>query len=216
MCCEKNVCSGCVWAPVYDNRGKEIGKGWEKCPFCRTPTPTSEEEYIKWLKKRVEVGDAEAMYNLGCNYSKGLYGLQRDYTKALELYHRAGELGNAGAYHNIGTAYNNSRGVERDKKKAVHYYELAAMRGNESATRFNLGNSEFRAGNWDRAVKHYMVAAGNGHNDSVKNIRELYTNGHATKKDYSKALRAYQMYLDEIRSEQRDKAAASSDEYKYY
>jgi hypothetical protein len=60
-----------------------------------------------------------------------------------------------------------------------------------------------------------MIVAGDGYNDSVK-IRQLYMDWHATKEDYTKALQAYQRYLDEIRSEQRDKAAAFSDGYKYY
>ena len=46
-------------------------------------------------------------------------------------------------------------------------------------------------------------------------IRQLYMNGHATKDDYAKALRAQQAYLDEIKSDQRDKAIASSERYKY-
>ena len=41
-------------------------------------------------------------------------------------------------------------------------------------------------------------------------------NGHATKEDYAKALRVYQAYLVEIKSAQRDEAAAYSHEYKYY
>ena len=39
--------------------------------------------------------------------------------------------------------------------------------------------------------------------------------GHATKDDYAKALRAYQAYLAEIKSDQRDKAAAASADYRY-
>ena len=35
-CCGKTVCSGCVWAPVYDNLGNIISKGRDTCPFCRT------------------------------------------------------------------------------------------------------------------------------------------------------------------------------------
>ena len=145
----------------------------------------------------------------------GTYGLLRDHDKALELWHRARELGCAEAYYNIGCAYYNGRGVERDESKAEHYYEIAAMDGNVPA-RHNLGNSEARAGNWDRAFKHYMIAAGVGFNDSVKNIQQLYRDEHATKEDYTKALRAYQKRIDEIRSEQRDKAAAFDDRYKYY
>ena len=138
-----------------------------------------------------------------------------NHAKALELYQQAGELGYADAYHNIGSAYHFGEGVERDNKKADHYYELAAMGGLASA-RHNLGLFEFHAGNWDRAIKHYMISAGDGSNNSVKNIQGLYKHGHATKDDYTKALLAYQKYLDEVRSEQRDKAAAANDRYKYY
>ena len=42
-------------------------------------------------------------------------------------------IGCAEAYHNIGTAYYNGRGVERDERKADHYYEQAAMRGHAAA-----------------------------------------------------------------------------------
>ena len=208
VCCGKNICSGCIHA--VELRDKGVGL----CPFCRSPTPNNE-ELVQRTTKRVEVGDANAIFNLGVCYSTGVYGLPQDYEKAFELYHRAGELGYASAYYNIGNAYYNGRGVERNEKKAEHYYEQAAIRGDEMA-RYNLGNSELRAGNWDRALKHYMIAAGDGDNDSVKNILQLYKLSLATKEDYAKALLAYQTYLDEIRSEQRDKAAAFCDSYKYY
>ena len=81
------------------------------------------------LKKRVEAGDANAMYILGSFYSEGSFGLPQDYEKALKLWHRAGELGDADAYHNISYAYYNGEGVERDEKKANHFDELAAMGG---------------------------------------------------------------------------------------
>ena len=41
-------------------------------------------------------------------------------------------------------------------------------------------------------------------------------NDHGTKDEYSKALRAYQSYLGEIKSDQRDEAAAYDEEFKYY
>ena len=68
----------------------------------------------------------------------------------------------------------------------------------------------------NRALKHYMIAAEGGHNIALKAIQELYTNGYATKDDYATALRAYQAYLVEIKSNQRDKAAAASTNYRYY
>ena len=88
--------------------------------------------------------------------------------------------------------------------------------GGSVYARYNLGNAEWRACNWDRAAKHYMIAAGEGQNKSVKGIQQLYMDGHATKEDYTKALLAYQAYLDDVRSEQRDQAAAIDGENKYY
>ena len=41
-------------------------------------------------------------------------------------------------------------------------------------------------------------------------------NGDATKNDYAKALLSYQANLVEIKSAQRDEAAAVNDDYKYY
>ena len=197
------ICFGCDCAPVKDNRGKVINE--KKCPFCRTPAPYSDEEYKERLQKRVEVGDAHAILTLGCD---GEDGFPQDDVKAFELFVRAGELGHADAYNGIGYAYSNGRGVQIDKKKAKYYYELAAIGGNEVA-RYNLGVVEEKAGNMNRALKHYMITARDGDSDALKKIQELYTNGHATKEDYATALRAYQAYLVEIKSTQRDAAAAA-------
>jgi uncharacterized protein len=67
-----------------------------------------------------------------------MYGLTQDEDKALKLLHQAGELGYADAYYNIGCSYDNGEGVEKDIKKANHYFELSAMRGDATA-RHNLG-----------------------------------------------------------------------------
>ena len=66
------------------------------------------------------------------------------------------------------------------------------------------------------ALKHWMIAAGCGDNDSLENIKQMFKNGHATKDDYAKALRVYQAYLVEIKSTQRNEAAAARERYKYY
>ena len=211
-CCGKVICSGCIFAPVYDHEGNLLA---ETCPFCRTPPPTSDEEALKIIQKRAETGDAKAVYNLGCHYANGSYGLPRDYTKALEFYHRAGELGEALGHHNIGLMHSVCEGVHVDMKKAVHYWELAA-RGGHVESRHNLGMIEGQGGNFDRALRHFMIAVKGGYNDSLTIIRQMIMDGDATKDDYSKALKSYQAYLDEIKSDQRDKAAAADDEYKYY
>ena len=164
--------------------------------------------------KRVEANDAIAIYNLGCYYQYAAHGFPQDYKKALELFHKAGEFGYADAYLGIGNAYDYGQGVKVDKKKANHYYELAAIKGDADA-RHNLGINEKEAGNTERALKHYMIAASAGDNDSLDCIKDMYSDGDATKEDYTKALKSYQIYLDEVKSKQRDEAAAASDDNKY-
>ena len=206
-CCGKMICSGCLHAV-------DKMKGETKCPFCRVPDPTSEEEFIERVKKRVEMDDANGIYSLGCYYYNGERGFPQDHSKALKLFHRAGGLGSAESYYNVGCAYYFGRGVERDIKKAKHYWELAAM-GGDAKAKYNLGILEDNAGNMSIALKHYMIAAECGYNDSLKEIREFYLNGHATKDDYAKALQTYQKYIDGIKSAQRDEAASFDNMYRY-
>jgi len=212
-CCGKVICSGCIHAPVYDDQGNIVAE--KKCPFCRTPHPTSEKEADTREKKRMELDDPIAICNIGHNYYSGIYGFPQDYTKALEHWHRSAELGYTKVYGSIGMAYDHGRGVEVNKEKATHYFELAAMGGNVPA-RYNIGDMEMRAGNMDRALKHYMIAARDGYSNSLNIIKEMYLYGDATKDEYMKALRLYQEYLGEIKSVQRDKAAAFDERYRYY
>jgi hypothetical protein len=44
----------------------------------------------------------------------------------------------------------------------------------------------------------------------------MLMHGDASKEDYSRALRVYQACLNEIKSPQRDEAAAFNDEYDYH
>ena len=223
-CCGKIICSGCIHAVQImrpDSHDIPI------CPFCRTPTPMSDEDIMDMLKKRMEVDDAQAIYRLGCHYSEGMYDFPQDRDKALQLWHRSAELGNAEAYHSIGLYYMDGEGVGRDEKKAMHYFELAAI-GGDVVARYNLGwyhtrglqygwhESSAATLNIERALKHYMIAVRSGDNNSLKMIQQLYTTGRASKDDYAKALKAYQAYLKEIKSDDRDKAAAFSDDFKYY
>lgn len=208
-CCGKVICSGCIYAVVeMDDEAK--------CPFCRTPAPISDEDCNERETKRVEIfKDAEAIYSFGCYYHNGERGFRQDDAKALELWLQAGELGHATSNSEVGDTYYNGRGVERNIKKARYYWDLAAM-GGEVNARYNIGCLEGQSGNISRAVEHMLIAVEGGHEKSLKSIQGLFMNGHATKDVYARALRAYQSYLKEVRSDGRDKAARFSDHFKYY
>ena len=165
--------------------------------------------------KRVQVNDAEAIYNYAHCYASGLSDFPLDKVKALQLWHQAGELGCTRAYDEIAYAYLRGDSVPKDTQLAKYYWMLAAMGGSVSA-RYNLGIAEQCAGNVDRALRHYKIAVEFGDVESLYQIHQLLLNGHATKYDLLSAFDTRTVYIDMVRSEHRDEAAAYSDEYKYY
>ena len=56
--------------------------------------------------KLVDADDPTAMYIIGGYCANGMRGIQQNYTKALELYHRAGDLGHVAASNSTGYAGN--------------------------------------------------------------------------------------------------------------
>ena len=175
------------------------------CAFCREPVPSSEADEVKRIKKLIEAGNADAFYALAGCYDNGDHGMPQNIKKANELYLKAGELGCAAAYLNLGISYDNGDGVEVDKKKEKYYYELAAMNGCVGA-RHNLGCLEGVAGNEHRAYKHFILAARAGLKQSLDVVKEGFMDGVVTKNDYANTLRAYQQRHDEMKSDDRDKA----------
>ena len=213
VCCGKVVCGGCMYA--NDMSG---GKSKHLCPFCRTPLSTSNEETMKRLKKRIDAKDAEAMCMMGSMYYNGQGG-QQNLKKALEYWHQSAELGFAGANCHIGNYYGYgsvriSSHVMRDKNKAKQYYELGAIMGDPQA-RHNLGCMENNEGNIDRANRHWLIAVGSGYPNAMKAIQTYYSRGAVTKAFFEHALHVRQAYVSEIRSVQRDEAAAASARYEY-
>lgn len=154
------------------------------------------------VKKRVEANDANAIYELGCSYRFGRMGLPQNHNKSHKLWLKAGKLGSAAGYNNIGASYHNGEGVKRDMKKAKYYYELSAM-GGHAVARHNLGIVDENEGNYDSAMKNFMIAAEAGYDKALAAIRQGYLNGFVTKDDFEKALRAHKEAKDEMKSDQR-------------
>ena len=213
-CCGKLVCDGCDFAVI--TKDVERGKREEEinmCPFCRTPSYLrSDEETVEGTKKLMEKGNANAFYALAGFYAFGTMGLPQDHIKSNELLLKAGELGCAEAYYNLGVNYNNGDGMDMDKKKAKYYYELAAMGGSVHA-RYNLSSMEGQAGNEQRAYKHVLIAAKAGDENSLDRVKGGFAAGSVTKDEYEQALRAYHERQLEAKSEARDKAAEDKSRY---
>ena len=59
--------------------------------------------------------------------------------------------------------------------------------------------------NYDRAYKHYIIAAKAGDNDALDMVKAGFKDGIVTKDEYAQTLRPYQKIQDDMRSEMRDK-----------
>ena len=158
------------------------------------------------MKKLMEANNAYAFNQLAGCYAQGVMGMPQDLAKSNKLYLKAGELGCAEAYYNLGNSYGSGEGVEVDKKKRKYYQELAALNGDVLA-RHSLGCMEGHAGNIDRAYKHFILAAKAGYKESLDKVKKGFMHyNYFTSDEYTNTLRAYQERQSDMKSEDRDKA----------
>ena len=134
VCCMKTVCDGCIWA------AEQRGVG-DKCPFCRTTLPSDDASQLSMVQNRVDKGNSEAIFYLGCTIDYGGLGLAKNVPRAIELWTEAAELGSLKAHHNLGYAYYHGKGVEGDKPRGIHHWQQAALKGH-AGSRHSLGAIE--------------------------------------------------------------------------
>ena len=176
----------------------------QSCPFCRKPAPETEAEVERRNTKRAEANDPVALSNEGAKYYRN-----EDYRKALENFSKAAELGDASAHLYLARMYHKGLGVEEDEEKTLYHVEEAAIGGHPEA-RYALGDHEWDVNkNNERAVKHWIIAATQGDDDSIKALIDAFKRGHVSKETLVATLRAHKAAVDETESPQR-KAA---DEY---
>mmetsp|Transcript_12014 Transcript_12014/g.26144 ORF Transcript_12014/g.26144 Transcript_12014/m.26144 type:complete len:173 (-) Transcript_12014:135-653(-) len=159
------------------------------------------------VMKRVAAKDPEAICHLGTIYNSGGYGLEKDQSHAIKLLYEAAELGSTEALTKIGVSYyRGSRGVPHDKAKGIHCWESAAMLGCADSRHF-LGIAELEKMNPYRAMRHLLIAAKMGYEESLDAIKDLFSDGLATKAQYAEALKGYQDAVEETKSPEREEAA---------
>jgi len=196
-CCCKVICNGCRYA--NEKRVREQGLE-HKCPFCREPVPDTQEEGNQNEMKRVKANDPVAICRLGNDCCS-----EGDYGKAFEYWTKAAALGNMDAHYNISVMHQKGDGVEKNLKKEIYHLEEAAIGGHAGA-RFNLGCYEWNNGRHDRATRHFIIAAKQGHDDALEGVKNGFAAGVVSKEDYASALRGHQAAVDATKSKQREEA----------
>ncbi len=193
-CCSKEICNGCVYADFA-----RIREGVLKyaCAFCREPIELEKKEYAKRRIKRVEANDPLAMRREGVDeYEKG------NHNGAFKYIKKAAQLGDAEAHYQLSGFYLRGKGVEKDVEKKIYHLEEAAIGGHPTA-RYDLGILELTNDNPERAVKHIIIAAKQGHDDSTKELMDAFKDGLISKEDLAATLRAHQAAVDATKTPQR-------------
>ena len=201
-CCGKVICNGCMNAVNQDfhSRGKI-----PLCAYCRSPPESTMKEENKRIKRLLDTDNATACYTYGNYYYRGEHGLPQNWAKANELWVKAGEYGHPSGYFNIGVSYRDGTGVDVDMKKALYYFELAAINGHVNA-RYILADIEGRAGEGHRALKHWVIGARAGHENCLDAVKQMFMRGCIDKDEYENTIRACYDRQKEMNSDARKKA----------
>ena len=191
-CCSKTFCNGCR---------QELEARERRCPFCRRAYVKTYEESEEQRMKRVEANDPAALRQEGATQlGKG------EYQSAFEYYTKAAAMGDAEAHCRLARFSVEGQGVEKDEEKEVYHLEEAAIGGHPEA-RYYLGCYEWGYNNnAERAVKHLIIAATLGDNDSLKMLMIAFKEGLVSKDELAAVLRAQQAAVDATKSPQRKAA----------
>eukprot|EP00985_Skeletonema_marinoi_P002911 scaffold1192_cov80-Skeletonema_marinoi.AAC.1 len=154
------------------------------------------------MMKRVEANDPVALCQEG-----GVQEEKGNYQSAFGWFSKAAELGDVEAHFELSHLYRDGHGVEKDGGKEMYHLEEAAIGGLPRA-RYKLGIGEWNNGKAERAVKHWIISATQGDDDSINELMTVFReeDGMISKDDLAAALRAHQAAVDSTKSPQREAA----------
>ena len=197
-CCSQKICNGCAHANMVREDKERLKE--RRCPFCRHVLPETDEEIKKFNMERAKLNDPIALAQLA-----GESHLRGDYESAFQYYSKAAALGEVESMFNLSQMYFRGEGVEQDRVKERALLEKIAIAGHPCG-RFNLGCIEMEDGRHGRAVKHWIIAAKLGDENSIKALKLCYKDGVISKEDFAAALRAQFAAVNETKSPQREAA----------
>lgn len=147
-----------------------------------------ERAYQEW-KAAADAGQAEAQFDLGVLYAKGL-GVAQDLNEAAGWYRKSAAQGNAEAEFALGQMYARGWGVPRDVADAIRWFDLANSVENDGPPTdwmtiegFGMEQDPQQAAYW------YRLAADNGHAEAQYYLSRLYAGGKGVKRDEAQAER---------------------------
>ncbi len=134
-----------------------------------------------------------AWHNMGNLYAKGL-GVEKDLSRALDLWLYAAERGHAEDQSNVGRAYLRGRGTEVDYDKARYWLERAAEQNWSAAINW-LGimalNGQGMPQDNVKSFEYFKRATNLGFRHAMVNLGNAYRDGIGTEQNYEAAVHFY-------------------------
>ena len=225
-CCGMVICDGCIVAS-QKAQGLDLTDGDVPCAFCRRRVPSSPEELVERLNKRIDkYCDSMAVFNMAGVHEAGT-GVPKNFAKAFEYSAKASDMGNAHAMHNVAYCSWRGIGVPNDEKKAKIYFEMAAKKGHVQSL-VQLSDMHIE-NNLEVRILYIRLAAESGQEEAMEFLKNWYrlntddisdhsgnciciycriqkTKGLLTKDDLANTIRAFHSAQEELRSDERDLA----------
>jgi TPR repeat protein len=180
----------------------ELEKAEKELPALRTLSPELAqqlEEQIKVLRQAPDKPDqASTEAQNSAEAAKlveqgNIFYNQKNYTKAMERWSAAANLGSAAARYNAGMLYEFGMGVSKDEGQAVQWYLLASQQGVVEAqakvgAAYMLGAGGL-AKNSQEGLKWLSAAAGNGSYDGQYLLGAYYLGSFGDSADMNQAVK---------------------------
>lgn len=152
------------------------------------------EDFNKVLEGTEQLYIRIAMNEIGFIYDMG-EGVEQDYSKAMEWYEKAADLGHYVAMQNIGDMFFKGKGVEKNYAKAFEWYEKSAELGDSTAMVW-LGYMYYKGQgveqNYAKTIEWLEKAAELDDTTAMFLMGYIYYTGEGVGQDYAKALEWYE------------------------
>jgi len=205
------------WFRDAAKQGNADGQFWlGRCYQFGEGVSGNEDAALIWYRKAAEQGHPRATFNIGSIYkNKDSNEAKKWFEKAVPLYKKEAERGNAEFQWRLGICYELGDGVEKDLKIALYWYRKAAETGTPEAQynlgrQYEMGNSVLSK-NYTEAVKWYRKAAEQDYAIAQSRLGYFYTTGNGVEKNSIEAVKWFKKA-----AEQGDYAAQASLGKYYY
>lgn len=148
---------------------------------------------IDSIQKKANDGNIDYQYFYGVCFEQG-WGVEQDYDKALEWYHKAADHGQKNALGAIGSMYRLGRGVDVDGEAAANWFRKGAD-ANDPNSMLCLGNCYYSgvgvSKDLTQAFRWWQQAADLGNGFAMSQLGDCYYGGLGTEKNLEKAVKYY-------------------------